>query len=229
MKSAVLLVFARQPVPGQVKTRLCPPLTEVEAARVHEICLQAVMTGVLQIADVDTVLVGTPDSSEPAFRRLIGEKLSCVWDQGHGTLGQRLERATRKALDAGATRVLVIGTDSPQMPTSCIQSAVQRLDHADVVLGPTKDGGYYLIGLRRDPDCLFQTIDWGTEHVAEQTRARIRAQGWALSELPESYDIDEIADLSRAANAPPGRFLSRDAIDQLRQIAVTAESRPQDF
>lgn len=229
MKSAALLVFARQPVPGQVKTRLCPPLTGVEAARVHEICLRAVMTGALQIGDVDTVLVGTPDGSEPDFRRLIGERLSCVWDQGDGTLGERLERATRKALDAGATRVLVIGTDSPQMPTACIEWAVQRLDHADVVLGPTEDGGYYLIGLRRDPDCLFQTIDWGTQRVAEQTRARTRAQGWTLSELPTSYDIDRYADLSRVANAPRSGFLTRDAVDQLRQITVAAESRPQDF
>jgi len=229
MKSVALLVFARQPVPGQVKTRLCPPLTEVEAARVHEICLRTVLTGVLQIGDVDTVLVGTPDGSEPAFRRLIGDSLGSVWNQGDGTLGQRLERATRKALHAGATRVVVIGTDSPQMPTGCIESAVERLDHADVVLGPTEDGGYYLIGLRRDPDCLFQAIDWGTHRVAEQTRARTRALGWTLSELPTSYDIDQFGDLSRVANAPPSGFLTRDAIDQLRQIAVTSESRPQDF
>lgn len=228
MKSSALLVFARQPVPGQVKTRLCPPLSKIEAARVHEICLRAVLTGVLQIGDVETVLVGTPDGSEPAFRRLIGEPLACVWDQGGGTLGERLERATRKALRAGATRVVAIGTDSPQMPTGCIESAVQRLDQADVVLGPTEDGGYYLIGLRRDPGCLFQAIDWGTQFVAEQTRARIRAQNWTLSELPPTYDLDQFADLSRVANAPPSGFLTHDAIDQLRQIAVTADSRPHD-
>ena len=228
MKSAVLFVFARQPVPGKVKTRLCPPLTKIEAARVHEICLRAVMAGVLQIGDVDVVLVGTPDGTEAVFRRLLGERLSCVWDQGNGSLGDRLERATRKAFHAGATRVLIIGTDSPQMPTGCIESAFQRLDQADVVLGPTEDGGYYLIGLRRDPECLFQTIDWGTQRVAEQTRARIRAQGWTLSELPTCYDIDQFADLSRVANAPPSGFLTRDAIDQLRQIAVTADSRRQD-
>ena len=233
MNSATLLVFARLPQAGMVKTRLCPPLTATEAARVHRVCLEAVMHGVLSLGGVDAVLVGTPDGSGPAFQRLFGRRRVRVWDQGAGTLGDRLARAMRRAFGDGATRVAAIGTDTPQMDAGYIEAAWAGLDDADAVLGPTDDGGYCLIGLRHDPQWghdpgrLFENIDWGTSRVAEQTRARIRSQEWSGVELPTLYDVDRAGDLWRIADGPVGGFLTGDVQAELRRIALTAASRAQ--
>jgi len=113
--------------------------------------------------------------------------------QGDGDLGQRLQRFVDGRLDSGSRHVVVIGTDSPTLPTAFVDQAFDELDRADVVLGPATDGGYYLIGLRRSSAVIFQGIDWGAAAVLAQTIARLPRE-CRLSLLPPWYDIDSETD-----------------------------------
>jgi hypothetical protein len=121
------------------------------------------------------------------------------WPQGEGGLGQRLTRAMDRAFGLGAKGVLLLGADSPTLPTGFLNRAVASLVEHDAVLGPCEDGGYYLLGIRRRLPMLFERIDWGSAHVADQTRQRAAEAGIDLHALPSWYDLDRFDDLKRAA------------------------------
>lgn len=219
-----MLIFAKFPEAGRVKTRLVPPLSHDEAAALHEASLLAVCENVGHLRwampRIEPIWVVTPDERIADAAAIAGDAVSACWPQGDGDLGQRMERATHRAFTVGAQCVLLLGADSPTLPGQILADAVDRLLEQDAVLGPCDDGGYYLLGLRRTLPALLEGIDWGGSLVAEQTRRRAADAHVDLYELPAWYDLDRFGDLQRAAqdlmldtDAPP-----RPARDDLRRL-----------
>ena len=185
MPRPVLGIFAKFPAPGAVKTRLGgPPERGAAVAR-------AFLLDVLErtgSVDAERVVVFAPPDAREGMARLVGPAVALA-PQSPGDLGERLGRFIGDRLDAGAGRVVVIGTDSPTLPAALIARAFDDLTHADLVLGPATDGGYYLVGCRRRLP-VFDGIAWSRETVLAETVARLADPRWNLSLLPPWYDVD---------------------------------------
>jgi len=188
------ILFAKKPEPGAVKTRLQPEFSPVESAELYskfiEDCIEN-MAG----ASVDHRLIAySPSDAEAALRKLDNSLgLFEYFPQGPGDLGLRLERAFNFVFSKGAEGVVALGTDTPNLPAHYINSAFDLLKSHDVVLGPSMDGGYYLIGSRIDVGNLFKDVLWGSDYVFEQTIARLKGASFGL--LPPWYDIDRPQDV----------------------------------
>jgi len=194
-----VLIFAKYPEPGAVKTRMVPPLTFEQAATLHRLSLRTVCEIVMDTARLDATLVVTPDDTVATFGAVVGRSDVACWPQGDGDLGSRLRRAVSRAFDDGARGLILLGADSPTLPVSYLHDAISALGKHDAVMGPCDDGGYYLLGLRGPHTTLFERIDWGGSLVASQTRARACAAELDLAELPTWYDLDRFDNLARAA------------------------------
>ena len=215
-----LIVFAKYPTPGRVKTRMVPPLTHEQAARLHQACLEAVLEQVLPIKGVDVRLAVSPDDKVAALADAVGISMGRCQPQGEGDLGDRLCRAMTRAFEEGASAVLFMGADSPTLPVEYVQHAIELLRHdqpeanpVDAVMGPCLDGGYYLLGVSRPIPGLFKNVDWGGAQVAEQTRQRAKDSGIVLKELAMWHDMDRFEDLKHVLDdladlgpLPPSEF-----------------------
>jgi uncharacterized protein len=190
-----LIIFAKAPEPGQVKTRLSPPLTSDQAAHLHEVFMLDVVRAAQSLSGVTQWLSCTPSSTHPFFRRLSHRfRLRSLTQTGE-TLGERMAAALRQTLDTGATRVVLIGTDIPTLPGTVIRDAFRLLRRADVVLGPACDGGYYLVGVSRRVPPIFDEIPWGRSTVLEATLAHVNRLGLRCRLLPFWYDVDALPSL----------------------------------
>lgn len=232
-----LIVFARYPETGQVKTRLIPALGAEQATQMHEAMTRrtlAAATAALLAGGIELQLRIAGSSVEEA-RALFGDYFDLRPQVGEH-LGQRLDDAVCAAFAAGASRVIVIGTDCPQLDAMVLQQARQRLQTADVVLGPAIDGGYYLIGMRAYRPELFRGIAWGTGEVLQQTRRAAVDAGLKLTLLAELSDVDHVEDLiawRRVAGALPWQSLDRPtlslsvvipAVDAAETVAAAVDS-----
>ena len=192
-----VIVFARAPEPGKVKTRLIPALNAAGAAELHRRlvmrCLRAARDS--RLGPVE--LWCAPDTSDPYFRECERRLGISLWAQGEGDLGARMQRAFESAL-MHAARAILIGSDIPALSAQYLRDAERALAGGDdAVIGPAEDGGYALIGLSRcDPE-LFRGIPWGGPEVLVQTRRRLAALSWRSSELPVLWDVDRPEDLER--------------------------------
>jgi rSAM/selenodomain-associated transferase 1 len=186
----ILGIFAKWPAPGQVKTRLAAATTPQWAARVAAAFLADTLDR-LAVVQARRVMVYAPMESHDAFVTLGGDRFECE-PQGPGNLGDRLARFITAWNEQGP--VVVVGSDSPTLPPGLIEQAFAELGHADVVLGPATDGGYYLLGCRRLLPSLFQVIDWGSPRALSQTVARVAAASATLALLPPWYDVDTLED-----------------------------------
>lgn len=197
-----LAILAKAPVPGAVKTRLCPPLRPEEAADLCRAFLQDCLDRARAVPAVAAYLAYTPAEAEAFFTATAGAGIGLL-PQGDGDLGQRMASVAGRLLAAGHPAVLLTGTDSPTLPAELLAEAADRLLRrpADLLLGPTADGGYYLLGLRRPLPGLFGELAWGTDAVLAQTLERAAAAGLAVELLPGWYDVDTGADLRRLAVA----------------------------
>ena len=199
--AARILIFAKAPLPGQVKTRLLPLLGKRAATRLHSDMVQQTVQRVQACALAPVQLWCAPTIDAPLFDNL-KKTLHVELHQQHGMdLGARMLHAFGVALQC-AEGALVIGTDWPMLEPAMLATTLQRLQQGDdAVLGPAEDGGYVLLGLRRVDPHLFTEIDWGSAKVLTQTRARLRELKWRCSELPVSWDLDRPADFERALRA----------------------------
>jgi rSAM/selenodomain-associated transferase 1 len=188
-----LAVFAKAPVPGTVKTRLVPPLTPSQAAQLHAAFVRDTLDRVAPLG-ASCYLACAPSSRHPFLAACARRFKARPIAQGTGDLGARMKRVA-KTLLARHRKVLLIGTDSPTVPLEFVTEAVDRLDVAEFVFGPSADGGYYLVGLRRVVPVLFENIAWSGPHVLADTLARLDPSRVAL--LPPWYDIDRPDDLAR--------------------------------
>jgi rSAM/selenodomain-associated transferase 1 len=203
-----LLVFAKAPVPGRVKTRLIPPLGPRGAAAVQRRLVRAALAAALAGSPWPLELHVPPPLGHPFFaacRRDLGLRLAA---QRGPDLGARMAHALGAALGEVDAAVLM-GSDCPALTPADVAEAAAALEAGyDAVLGPALDGGYYLIGLRRPQPRLFRGMPWGGPRVLALTRARLRASGLAWHELPPRADLDRPADLhllrllQRAAASP---------------------------
>ncbi len=195
---AAVALLAKTPAPGRVKTRLVPPLTPEEAAAVARACLEATLRWLLPGAGLPCTLFldGEP---MPWIASLAAARGIEVAPQAPGDLGARVLAAFRALRAAGAARVIAVGADSPTLPRARIAEAARALEEADVVLGPTEDGGYYLVGARRGEEVILRDIPWSTERVLEVTLARAAEAGLNVRLLPAWYDVDGPDDVKRLA------------------------------
>ncbi len=196
MKDNALIVVAKEPVPGQTKTRLCPPFTAELAAGFYRCLLLDTLALMGQLGGVDLTLAYFPMSARAYFEEILPLGFRLVPQQG-ADLGDRLANALGWHFDLGYQRVAIMNSDGPTLPLASLQEAFGGLDSADVTLGPGHDGGYYLIGMKRLHPELFQGIPWSSEQVIPQTLAICRRLGLSVRLLPEWYDVDVGADLDR--------------------------------
>lgn len=193
--AAAVLIFVRAPERGRVKTRLAAGIGAEAALRVYTRLAHHAVAQALALAPEAAVRVCfTPAHAGERVRRWLGEGPT-YRPQGAGDLGERLERAFGEAFADGYESVLVIGSDLPDLSTTLLRHALRLLEEREAVLGPARDGGYYLLGLRRHLPELFQGIAWSTERVFAQTLARLRAAGIEPALLETLADVDVAADL----------------------------------
>jgi rSAM/selenodomain-associated transferase 1 len=187
-----IVIFAKAPIAGRVKTRLIPSLGADGAAALAARMLQSTVEAAIA-TDLKVELWGDPDPKEWYH----GPRLT-LRSQSAGNLGERLAIAARRSLGAGES-VLLIGTDCPELTAERLRKAAAALDRHHAVIHPVRDGGYALLGLGRFDPSIFEGIAWSTPSVAETTIARIGALGWSLAVGETLSDIDEPEDLERAA------------------------------
>ena len=189
-----LIVFVKNPIAGAVKTRLHTRYTPQQAARISRAFILDTLTYASAApADRHIILYTPPDAVAD-----IGHLAGAAWHlrpQADADLGGRMHDAAACSFEDGATRVVIVGTDIPSLPTEHIARAFDLLHRKDIALGPSTDGGYYLLGLSRSVRSIFQDIDWSTPHVLSQTLARLESSGLSLGLLPPWYDVDTPEDL----------------------------------
>lgn len=192
-----LIVFARAPEPGRVKTRLAPLLGKWGAARLHARLVERTLGTALAAGFENVDLYCSPGINDIFFiknQKRFGVGLR---SQGRGDLGDRMYRAFARALRSHAY-VVLIGSDCPVLRPADLRAAARALQAGgDAVLSPAEDGGYALIGLRRVSRRLFDGIAWGTPEVLAQTRRRLRQLRWRWKELRTVWDVDRPEDVAR--------------------------------
>ena len=192
-----LIVVTRHPKPGRSKTRLIPALGADGAAELHRRMARHTLQWTERLAEARPVDVRVrfTGADETAMAECFGSQF--LYDpQGDGDLGQRLERALRESFQAGCRRVVAVGTDCPSLSENIVRQAFDHLQDHDLVIGPATDGGYYLIGLARHAESLFQDISWGGDQVLQQTLSAARQANLSIAILPTLADVDRPEDLA---------------------------------
>jgi rSAM/selenodomain-associated transferase 1 len=191
-----IMIFAKSPIPGRVKTRLCPPLRPEEAVELYKSFVKDTIHTAQAVKNSVTTILYDPSTQFPGIDWLgPGFPESFISQKGRD-LGDKLSTAFLEAFARGAERVLAIGSDLPHLERDIIESAFSMLDKKDVVLGPAEDGGYYLIGLKRCWNDLFSGIAWSTSRVFKQTVQRTQNAGLSMGILPRLYDVDTASELN---------------------------------
>jgi rSAM/selenodomain-associated transferase 1 len=196
-RGTMVIVFAKAPRPGAVKTRLVPLLGAEGAAGLHARLVQRALE-TARAASLNRVeLHCTPDTEAPFFAFCAGHYGVSLKAQADGDLGARMLDAMKRTIGARA-RVLLIGTDCPALAARHLRQADRALrEGADAVFAPCEDGGYALIGLARVDASLFEGIAWGSDQVMAQTRMRLKRLDWTWRELETLWDVDRPEDYGR--------------------------------
>lgn len=197
MHDNAVLIFAKTPLEGRVKTRLIPALGERGATALYVALLERELAWISREPGCAVELWVTPQADHPVFRRLQRRHGFSLHLQQGGDLGERMEHASRQALTR-YRRLLLLGVDCPALAVEHLRQAFRWLaEGEDAVLGPAQDGGYVLLGLQAWDGRLFRGHEWGGSRVAETTRAVMREAGWRWRELPLLWDLDRPEDLAR--------------------------------
>jgi len=199
-----LAVMTKAPQAGRVKTRLVPPLTPEEAAELNKCFLRDTAAAISNVAGAGIacgIAVYTPVGAESAYIDILPTDFSLLAQRGD-KFGDRLYLALEDLFKCGFESVCLIDSDSPTVPAKNFEQAAELLSASEdrVVLGPSDDGGYYLIGMKKPHRYLFEQIDWSTEHVLNQTIQRATEIGLEIKLLPAGFDVDDDASLRRLCN-----------------------------
>ena len=204
--TTALIIFAKAPIVGQVKTRLCPPLTHDEAATLHgsfvlDMLERTKVAATKLKLPIDRYLACAP-SSTLVFFKIMEERQSVkLIDQIGDDLGARMQQAFATLFAQGYQRIFIVGTDTPSLPLDHYKQALAALETHDVVLGPALDGGYYLIGLKQPRPEIFTNIVWSTDRVLATTQEKAAILGLKIALLPPWRDVDTIDDLQALMKA----------------------------
>ena len=192
----LLVVVAKAPVPGEVKTRLYPKLTIDEATDLYRCFLQDRIKEIGRLTEIDLAISYTPEESKEYFSRFITNGFHLFPQRGKN-LGERLSNIFKDKLADKYDAVSIIDSDTPDLPRYIVQQSFQLLmsNGVDAVFGPCDDGGYYLVAMRRPQPDLFQHIPWSTEAVLAATLERANAIGLKAELLPRWNDLDTFEDL----------------------------------
>jgi rSAM/selenodomain-associated transferase 1 len=185
-----VVLFAKAPRPGLVKTRIAADLDAEAAAAIYRVLVQRTLS---TLRDFPGELRFTPPDARAEFQPWLPQGWTLV-DQGGGDLGARLQRAVEQALQNGSQAVLLLGADCPALEVSDLTDALRALENHDVVLGPAIDGGYWLLGVRGSHPCLFEEMPWGTPSILRLSLERAHEAGLRTRLLRELRDIDTLAD-----------------------------------
>lgn len=216
VQGPVLGVFAKQPLPGRVKTRLTPPLSPAEASALYGVALRESVT---RFATGPAAVVLCWAGRRSWFSR--GYPGVPLFSQGRGDLGARLTRVTAALFAAGGGPVAVAGSDSPDLPLPLLDEAFAALTTVDVTAIPCTDGGYALLALRRSSPELFSGIPWSTTGVLAATQERATALGLRFATVGEWDDLDDLPSLHRLLERSPECATARYAQVHLRNRLVS--------
>jgi uncharacterized protein len=196
-RSAVA-IMAKAPLPGEVKTRLCPPLSHGAAAQLYRCFLLDKFAQVNVLQRATPVVAYSPTDSRSTFEALAPAHFLLIPQRGDD-LGARILSTFEQLFGQGYTQVIVIDSDTPTLPVAYLERALGLIAEGenDVVLGPTEDGGYYLIGLRQSCPELFEQMPWSTPEVFPETRRRSAQCGLTVACTEYWYDVDTPDDLTR--------------------------------
>ncbi|HEX8392086.1 MAG TPA: TIGR04282 family arsenosugar biosynthesis glycosyltransferase [Longimicrobium sp.] len=194
-----MLVFLRAPELGRVKTRLAASIGPHAALRIYQRLAEHTITEARGLAaeGVEVRVHHTPADARLAMKEWLGDGLTLL-PQAEGDLGARMRDAFGRAFADGCAQVVIIGSDLPEMSGALLRRAFAALDGADAVIGPARDGGYYLLGLTHPVAGVFDGVAWSTAEVFDATMRRLRAAGFEPVVLETLRDVDEAQDL------PPG-------------------------
>ncbi len=191
-----VLVFAKAPVPGQVKTRLIPRLGADGAAALQARLIERALATARTAAVGPVELWCAPSPAHPALAPFAAGAAS-LHEQGDGDLGERMHRALTHACCAGRAAML-IGCDCPALTAQDLREAAAALAQGcDAAFTPAEDGGYMLVAVRRSEAALFAGVEWGSDRVMRQTRERLARLDWRWRELPMRWDVDRPEDYER--------------------------------
>lgn len=191
-----IVIMAKYPQAGKTKTRLCPPLTQQQAAEFYSALLQDTINLVAHLENVDLAIAISPPEAQEYFAEIVPP--GCLLLPVKGTdIGECLIAAMSGLLERGYQKAIALNSDGPTLPSSFLVQASQELDLVDLVIGPSDDGGYYLVGVKRLVPEIFQSIAWSTRMVLTQTLERVIELSMSVKLLPAWYDVDIPEDLAR--------------------------------
>ncbi len=207
--SRALFIFAREPEPGRIKTRLGDCLEEEEISRIYIAMVKDAVETSKKVR-CDNLVLAFAAEKTPRVLMKIAPDLQFYKQEGAG-LGERMHNAFVFSKKQGYTGTVIIGSDAPTLPAELIEKAFRELEENDLVLGPAKDGGYYLAGLNNPCRELFSGIEWSCPGVLDETLKKSQGLGMKTAVLEEWFDVDDregltrLAEHFRSGGAGPGR------------------------
>lgn len=214
-----IIVFTRVPVPGQTKTRLMPYFTPKQCERLHSCMLQDTK-GECEKVEADVFICYTPEDKEGKIRKIFGKRVHYFPQRGEG-LGVRMHVAIEEVLKRGYTSCILFGTDIPELHSTDMDNAFRVLETKDIVFGPTKDGGYYLVGMKAPHKEVFEKQSYGHDSVMENTLAGLKEAGLKVGFVHTLSDVDRKEDVvafrqkmrknPKLQNTETGKYLMRTA------------------
>ncbi len=193
--SEAIVLFAKAPRPGRVKTRLIPALSVEDSAALYEAFVRDMWERLRVVAPDSCFLYS--DRAWPPYVELAGTGRAAL--QRGGDLGEKLLHCFEELSTQGYARMLIVGSDGPTVPAEYLRQGLDRLASQDAVLGPTLDGGYYAVGCRVPKAEMFNQVTWSSPATLAHTERAFEGMGWSMERLPGWYDVDTIADLRRLA------------------------------
>lgn len=188
-----LILFTRVPIPGKTKTRLMPFLNGEECARLHTCFVKDIYEKAKQV-EADLFVFYTPKDESGLLKSLVDSETTCLPQYGDD-LGERMKNAIGIAFRMGYDRVILIGTDIPQIHPETLRNAFDNLEEKDIVIHPTFDGGYYLIGMKQEYDSIWKIERYGTNTVIYDTLQHMRNERLSTAVGQMYYDVDDKDDL----------------------------------
>lgn len=196
MRDSVLLILVKYPDAGAVKTRLGSPFSPEDAARLARAMAEDLIETHQKADDYDVIVCFAPPERCNDVRSWLGEDVVLARQEGED-LGERQHNALKSAFEAGYRKAAVMGSDVPLVTVGDVNEAFGLLEYADTAIGPSEDGGYYLLGARGACEILFEGISWGGRNVLRETKNRIEKAGLDFRLAASHYDIDSSEDAER--------------------------------
>lgn len=220
-RANALAVMTKAPIPGSVKTRMVPPLTHEQAAELCRALLFDQLEHLSALADVDLFVAFTPAEAVTLIESLVPPGFQYFPQRG-ADLGARMNAVFYELRRRGHRNLVVMGSDLPALPLNILNDAFQALEaeRQRIVLGPSRDGGYYLVGMNRPTPEIFNEMSWSHDRVFSQTIEKLASLGIDFTTLPGWFDLDTIEDIEflRSYSDPAVRAAMKRTVSFLQRL-----------